>query len=41
MSADEKTRFLASLDTFTDREWRDTKTRTPARYSFRHADRSA
>ena len=27
-------RFLASLDTYTNREWRDTKARTPARYTF-------
>ncbi len=30
----ERERFLASLDTYTKREWRDTRTRTPARYTF-------
>ncbi|TAM95568.1 MAG: RimK family alpha-L-glutamate ligase [Rhizobiaceae bacterium] len=34
MSPDEKTRFLADLDTYTNREWRDKKARTPSRYSF-------
>src|SRR5690606_19906112 len=27
-------RFLAGLDTYTGREWRDSKARTPARYTF-------
>ncbi|MBS3650666.1 RimK family protein [Pseudaminobacter sp. 19-2017] len=34
LSADEKPRFLASLEAYTSREWRDSKTRTPARYTF-------
>ena len=34
MEREEKKRFLASLDTYTSREWRDTKARTPARYTF-------
>jgi glutathione synthase/RimK-type ligase-like ATP-grasp enzyme len=34
MSPGEKPRFLESLAAYTNREWRDTKTRTPARYSF-------
>jgi len=34
MSAEEKPRFLESLATYTNREWRDTKARTPARYTF-------
>jgi glutathione synthase/RimK-type ligase-like ATP-grasp enzyme len=34
MTGDEKTRFLAALDNYTSREWRDNKGRTPARYSF-------
>lgn len=34
MKEDEKTRFLEALDTYTAREWRDTKQRTPSRYSF-------
>ena len=31
---DEEKRFLASLDTYTKREWRDTKARVPSRYTF-------
>jgi glutathione synthase/RimK-type ligase-like ATP-grasp enzyme len=34
MTPDERRRFLASLETYTGREWRDTKARTPARYTF-------
>ncbi|TKT81312.1 RimK family protein [Aquamicrobium sp. LC103] len=34
MSDDEKARFVDCLTTYTNREWRDTKARTPARYSF-------
>jgi len=34
MNDEEKTRFLAALDKYTAREWRDGKTRTPARYTF-------
>ncbi len=34
MTAEEKERFLAQLDAYTSREWRDTKARTPARYTF-------
>src|SRR5690606_1200860 len=34
MKKDEKTRFLESLDTYTNRQWRDTKARTPSRYTF-------
>jgi glutathione synthase/RimK-type ligase-like ATP-grasp enzyme len=34
MTPDEKKRFLASLETYTGREWRDSKARTPARYTF-------
>ncbi|UUP19002.1 RimK family protein [Nitratireductor thuwali] len=34
MKADEKARFLSNLETYTSRQWRDTRTRTPARYSF-------
>jgi glutathione synthase/RimK-type ligase-like ATP-grasp enzyme len=34
MKADDKERFLASLDVYTGREWRDSKARTPARYTF-------
>jgi glutathione synthase/RimK-type ligase-like ATP-grasp enzyme len=30
----EKSRFLAALDAYTSREWRDTRTRVQARYSF-------
>lgn len=31
---EEEARFLSSMETYTGREWRDTKTRTPARYTF-------
>ncbi len=34
LAGEDKARFLASLDTYTGREWRDTRTRTPARYTF-------
>ena len=34
MSAEDKTRFIACLDRYTSREWRDSKARTPARYTF-------
>lgn len=34
MSAADKTRFLASLETYTSRQWRDTRARTPSRYTF-------
>jgi len=34
MSVEEKPRFLASLATYTNREWRDGKARVPARYTF-------
>jgi len=34
MKEDEKTRFLDGLDTYTSRQWRDKKARTPARYTF-------
>ena len=34
MSPDEKKRFLSGLESYTGREWRDSKARTPARYSF-------
>src|SRR5690606_22777674 len=34
MAADDEPRFIASLEQYTQREWRDSKTRTPARYSF-------
>lgn len=34
MKADERKHFLAALETYTSREWRDTKGRTPARYTF-------
>ena len=34
MTPDEKPRFLAALDSLYRREWRDSKARTPARYSF-------
>lgn len=33
-TADEKKRFLASLEAYTGREWRDSKARVPSRYSF-------
>jgi glutathione synthase/RimK-type ligase-like ATP-grasp enzyme len=34
MTAGEKDRFLECLDAYTTREWREVKSRTPARYSF-------
>ncbi|MCO6389413.1 ATP-grasp domain-containing protein [Aliihoeflea aestuarii] len=34
MKEDDKNRFLDCLDIYTAREWRDTKQRTPARFSF-------
>lgn len=34
MKAEQKARFVACLDTYTSRQWRDTKARAPARYSF-------
>ncbi|MBN9271661.1 MAG: RimK family protein, partial [Mesorhizobium sp.] len=34
MDEQEKKRFLAGMDVYTGREWRDTKARTPARYTF-------
>ena len=34
MSEEEEKRFLECMDVYTGREWRDTKARTPARYSF-------
>ena len=34
MSADDKARFLHSLEQYTAREWRDSRARTSARYSF-------
>jgi glutathione synthase/RimK-type ligase-like ATP-grasp enzyme len=34
MGAEEKPRFLASLTSYTNREWRDGKARVPARYTF-------
>ncbi|OWK20475.1 hypothetical protein AJ88_29195 [Mesorhizobium amorphae CCBAU 01583] len=34
MTEDEETFFLQCLETYTNREWRDTKGRTPARYTF-------
>ena len=34
LEGEEKKRFLASMDTYTSREWRDSKARTPARYTF-------
>ncbi|BCH25879.1 RimK family protein [Mesorhizobium sp. L-8-3] len=34
MTDPEEKRFVDCLDTYTSREWRDTKTRTPARYTF-------
>ncbi|MBX3575743.1 MAG: RimK family protein [Rhizobiaceae bacterium] len=34
MKADDKKRFLESLDIYTGREWRDSKARTAARWSF-------
>jgi glutathione synthase/RimK-type ligase-like ATP-grasp enzyme len=34
MSDEEEKRFLECLEAYTSREWRDTKTRTPSRYTF-------
>ncbi len=34
MKEDEEKRFLECLENYTSREWRDTKARTPARYTF-------
>jgi glutathione synthase/RimK-type ligase-like ATP-grasp enzyme len=34
MTDDEEKTFLASLERYTSREWRDSKARTPARYTF-------
>jgi glutathione synthase/RimK-type ligase-like ATP-grasp enzyme len=34
MNEEERERFLASLGIYTAREWRDTRARTPARYTF-------
>jgi len=34
IAAAEKPRFLEGLESYTQREWRDSKARTPARYSF-------
>lgn len=34
MSEEDKRRFTHCLDIYTSREWRDTKTRTPARFTF-------
>ena len=34
MDAEHKERFLASMERYTAREWRDTRTRAPARYTF-------
>jgi glutathione synthase/RimK-type ligase-like ATP-grasp enzyme len=34
LTSDEEVRFLSSLETYTNREWRDTKARTPARFTF-------
>lgn len=34
MDNEEEERFLTCMDTYTGREWRDTKARTPARYTF-------
>ncbi|MEO9340569.1 RimK family protein [Mesorhizobium sp. SB112] len=34
MSAEDKPRFLAALDSYTSRVWREGKTRTPARHTF-------
>jgi glutathione synthase/RimK-type ligase-like ATP-grasp enzyme len=34
MTPEEEKRFIACLDTYTQREWRDSKTRTPSRYTF-------
>ncbi len=34
MTEDEEKSFIQCLETYTNREWRDTKGRTPARYTF-------
>ena len=34
MTPQDEQRFLASMEQYTVREWRDTKTRTPSRYTF-------
>jgi glutathione synthase/RimK-type ligase-like ATP-grasp enzyme len=34
MNEEEKKRFLGNMETYTGREWRDSKARTPARYTF-------
>ncbi|MDZ5696251.1 RimK family protein [Chelativorans sp. M5D2P16] len=34
MKAEEKSRFIAGLEAYTSRQWRDRKTRAPARYTF-------
>lgn len=34
MNEEEKKRFLGCMETYTGREWRDSKGRTPARYTF-------
>ncbi len=34
INPEDKFRFLASLEVYTGREWRDSRARTPARYSF-------
>lgn len=34
MTDDEEKRFIECLDVYTGREWRDSKARTPARYTF-------
>ncbi|MCV0397678.1 MAG: RimK family protein [Rhizobiaceae bacterium] len=34
MKEDDKRRFLSCLQTYTSREWRDSRTKTPARHSF-------
>lgn len=34
MNEEEKKRFLGCMETYTGREWRDSKARTPARYTF-------
>jgi glutathione synthase/RimK-type ligase-like ATP-grasp enzyme len=34
VTGEERVRFLAALDAYTSREWRDTKARTPSRFTF-------
>ncbi|MEQ1943965.1 RimK family protein [Mesorhizobium sp. VNQ89] len=34
LEPEERKRFLAGLDAYTSREWRDSKARTPSRYTF-------